>query len=848
MNRTLTLFALLLVTAGCKPVLTEIEYVLPAPGTLVEVTNPTIEVGFDHRMNESTIDSTSFIVNGSESGVQEGIFAFFNDSRIATFTGLGEFLPGEVVTIRLTDAIESQSEKNLNSFVWSFSLEEGEAPTQSPFHVEAMTPSIETVSSPRNTQLSPRFNNPYNPFSVTESAVRVVGERSGTREISFQNLLTGFDQLDIAVDRPFIAGERVSLSLTGPISGIDGTVLPTSLLGVTTANLGSLWPEDPLDSGSDLGSDGLLFFLDPDADGIEEWLRISADGAVTLQDADPNGATGFMTWSLPGSIIDAAIGDFDGDGRIDLACLDGSGDQIHLLWGSRSIAVLMEGPETIALTRSADGVTSGHADADGITDLILWGVEGIAVAHGDEVSPFANQDLSTSEVTIATPVSGDLDGDDLPDIAAVVGNGLIRLLFGREDGTHEDGGLVQSYSPAIGLVAASLDGDDLIDLVALSAAGESPSALLPTGGGGFDLLILYSDVAGPGSVASDWDGDGDTDLLSPVPGKSQVRFAEGLGDGNFLQPTLLDAPFAVLSLVLGDANGDGALDVGLRGGNGLWQIALGTPTQVPLSNRMEIPDVSALPGETGVPFKVLGDHDVSLQGYTIVIATQPDEVRVDSISTSESDAETVGAELELANIDPLSGVTIFAVILDLMPPFDGQVLEPAAGHILATGTLSVMSTAPAGDSDLALTNGLGTPSTDNSFVSNGLTVLPDLFGGVVHVAAGAGNGSGGGGDQEDPGTGPPAGEEATFIRGDINSDGFADVSDGTMLQAWLNGIGAGPGCLDAADINDDGSVDLSDPVALYDFLFNGSNPPPAPYPAPGVDPTSDTLGCEVPQP
>ena len=183
-----------------------------------------------------------------------------------------------------------------------------------------------------------------------------------------------------------------------------------------------------------------------------------------------------------------------------------------------------------------------------------------------------------------------------------------------------------------------------------------------------------------------------------------------------------------------------------------------------------------------------------------------------------------------------------------MHPYDGQELEPAAGRVLATGTVSVMASAPAGDSILALTNGLGSPPNDNSYVSNGITVFPELIGGVVHVASGAGNEEGdGGGGVGDPGNNPPE-EEAVFIRGDVNNDGFADVSDGTMLQAWLNGTGADPGCFDAADVNDDGSIDLSDPVALYDFLFNSANPPPAPYPAAGVDPTSDTIGCEVSQP
>jgi hypothetical protein len=50
--------------------------------------------------------------------------------------------------------------------------------------------------------------------------------------------------------------------------------------------------------------------------------------------------------------------------------------------------------------------------------------------------------------------------------------------------------------------------------------------------------------------------------------------------------------------------------------------------------------------------------------------------------------------------------------------------------------------------------------------------------------------------------------------------------------------------VDAADANDDGGVNLSDPVWIYNFLFQGGPPPPAPGPTScGPDPTADSLIC-----
>jgi dockerin type I repeat protein len=85
----------------------------------------------------------------------------------------------------------------------------------------------------------------------------------------------------------------------------------------------------------------------------------------------------------------------------------------------------------------------------------------------------------------------------------------------------------------------------------------------------------------------------------------------------------------------------------------------------------------------------------------------------------------------------------------------------------------------------------------------------------------------------------------TFRRGDVNSDGAADISDVISGINFLYLGGATPGCLDAADVNDDGTIDLSDSIVLIADLFL---PVAAPIPDPGpfycgVDPVPDGLDC-----
>ena len=71
-----------------------------------------------------------------------------------------------------------------------------------------------------------------------------------------------------------------------------------------------------------------------------------------------------------------------------------------------------------------------------------------------------------------------------------------------------------------------------------------------------------------------------------------------------------------------------------------------------------------------------------------------------------------------------------------------------------------------------------------------------------------------------------------------------NIADGIFLLQSLFANGGNSNCMDAADANDDGSVDVSDVISILGYQFNGTNPPPAPYPNCGVDPAGGTsIGC-----
>jgi len=81
-----------------------------------------------------------------------------------------------------------------------------------------------------------------------------------------------------------------------------------------------------------------------------------------------------------------------------------------------------------------------------------------------------------------------------------------------------------------------------------------------------------------------------------------------------------------------------------------------------------------------------------------------------------------------------------------------------------------------------------------------------------------------------------------FLRGDANNDGRFNVTDaiGILSRLFRGGQIA---CEDAADIDDNGELNLTDALDALLYLFQRGSAPAAPFPAAGMDPTEDALGC-----
>jgi hypothetical protein len=167
---------------------------------------------------------------------------------------------------------------------------------------------------------------------------------------------------------------------------------------------------------------------------------------------------------------------------------------------------------------------------------------------------------------------GDVNGDGKLDlITASVGNVMVAVMLGNGDGTFQPARMYPFVGDPESIVVRDFNGDGKPDL-ALSNddAPDARVAVLLGNGDGTYQAVRYFSVGGYESeslAAGDFNGDGKLDLAVANAGSNNVSVLLGNGDGTF-QPARTFAVGNRLEFVtVGDFNGDGKLDLAVASYN-----------------------------------------------------------------------------------------------------------------------------------------------------------------------------------------------------------------------------------------------------------------------------------------
>jgi hypothetical protein len=372
--------------------------------------------------------------------------------------------------------------------------------------------------------------------------------------------------------------------------------------------------------------------------------------------------------------------DFNGDGIPDLAVL-WTNDTIN---GPFSVTILFgkgDGTFTTGPTVQPAGIQSyptmigGDYNGDGKVDLAVLSYNGYSVSYitvlpgngdGTFATPITSQVYSQpstgGDVILGTLAAADCNGDGKLDIAVVgdyVSWGGVTVLLGNGDGSFTAAGPNLDVTADFGLIATGdFNGDGIPDLVVTNyfEDGTPPTIFLGKGDGTFSAPkpVSFTLEGGPTSVlVADFNGDGILDLaFSDFIG---VEIALGNGDGTFTETSAspIPVPDELYSLQAGDFNHDGKLDLAgldnyadqivllLGAGDGTFVVTATTPVVSTSLGPFQI--AAADFNGDGMPDLAMLTKNVGTASILLTAPTETATATVHGIAPSEAGTHNVDA-------------------------------------------------------------------------------------------------------------------------------------------------------------------------------------------------------------
>lgn len=538
-------------------------------------------------------------------------------STTATSVESGEF----VVQVR---AVDTGGNESTSSVIVLQPIEDSVAPT-----IESLSPSNGATGAPGRQVVHLRFSEPISSETINAASIRL--RSASGNEIEFESYRFRSDDTQLQVTYPSLGLGSYILTIDAPtITDRAGNPLGADAVvnefTIEVADLLGLYPNSVLSTPDephgvaigDLNGDGKLDLLSANY----------IDSSISVYLADTNGGFSarqdYATTLRTRVVEDVYLQDINNDGFPDVVVRTSTNSVVTLInQGNGNFDTPIVHP-----IQSSGVKTLEFADLNGDThlDILVFrgSVSTLLIGAGD--GTFTRQDISLAG-SLAGAALGDFNEDQNLD---VIGEGSRRYDFfaGNGDGTFEPAVTTNTTFPIepTHVVAGHFNDDSHLDFAASDARTfeqETISLYFGAGDGTFsDPQSLPVPALVDRLYTRDLNDDGINDLiaasnLSGSDGSVTVLISDG--QGGFTERTVQSAE-SNAGLAVGDLNGDGLIDlVTPDRNNHKLQIQLGTGPGVFSSGI----SVSLGTGSTATAIPADNFFDTNADGIDDLVRVEP---------------------------------------------------------------------------------------------------------------------------------------------------------------------------------------------------------------------------------